>query len=145
VKDNKLIIASTSKILNVVDSNLLANDTALVIGKDDKSISIIDNGEIISLLNLPTMLMSDDGYLKLPTQQGVFIVQWGTVSVDADSVITGLFPIPFTTTPKVMIASHKNNDHPVSVSANALNSTTYEITITGGLNKENVSYIVIGN
>lgn len=141
---HKVVITEIGNTLSDLDLSFLPEDPTLVVGKKDKNLNVVEGGRITPISMLPTMLPSTNGYIKIPTQQGELIVQWGLATVPADSKKVESFRIPFTDRCLNITGSHKSNDPPVDVTVNHISATQLEIEIKGGVDNEMVHWIAIG-
>ena len=91
-------ITETSALGAYEKLKLKKEEDFLMVGKSDKSISVVSKGEVIPISQTGaqfTRTGSATGILKIPTNNLAFILQYGAISVAGDSVYEVTFTEPF--------------------------------------------------
>lgn len=118
------------------------DETYLLVGKGDKSISIMDKGEQ-TVLTPETKFDTNNGIGEINIQNA--LIKFGTTLVTADTVETFTFDTPFPNNCLVIIGSQKLNDYVNNVMLEAVDKTSYKISVSGGSGGEYISWIAVGN
>lgn len=92
-------ITETSDISEYEKRKLKKEDDFLLIGKNDKTINVVSNGEKISIkeLAVANRTGTSSGRLTIPTLEGIpYVIQYGTSIVAPNSTLDVVFTTPFT-------------------------------------------------
>lgn len=138
-----LIISSlvNQSPLNELSQN--KNKENVVVNKTKKSISVVEGTNSTEVIG--NISKADrDGFLKISSYPNDIIFQWGRVNLNADTDAEFNFPIAFPNSPLNITASHQTNSPPVVVMADIINNNKFSISISGGLDGENVHWFAVG-
>jgi hypothetical protein len=92
--------------------------------------------------------VSASGYIKFPSWLGNFVIEWGFISVPANSSVNVTLPLTIAT-PLLGLANWRRTSSPVSgtpnnMSAEIVSSTTVRIYNSHASNSESASWIAFG-
>lgn len=145
------MIKIVSRLLNVnINDNKFLNRVKdyLVVGKQDRKIGIMSNGVLSIISALPSLVITSStlnkGYLQVPIADNTFYIQFGKERVTANSITPETFPIAFPNKCLQIIGSQEQNDTITGLKIIATSTSAFSITIVGGTDTENISWIAIG-
>lgn len=144
----KIRISETSNINNYEKNKLKKEADSLLIGKSDKSINLISNGEKIDIKQLPvsTRTGTNAGYYSVPMADGLpYVFQYGTVVVGANTTVDVVFPSVYTNRCfQVQLTLADANDAGSSVKSINRTATGFTVKRDGGTVNDIVQWFAIG-
>ena len=121
---------------------------SLLIGKQDKSLSLVSDGNIIPIKEIAAAIRtaSAEGRLSIPTAEGIpFIIQYGKVDVDADSEAIVTFTQPFTNRCfQVQLTLALSTNEASTVKIKTMSTTGFTVMRIGGSTTDAVFWLAIG-
>lgn len=143
---DEIILASKLAVGHVADVPKIKN-SQLIIAKEDKKIILQENGKYTTVATGGPMITEqtpDNGWVELPMNEGVFIIQYGTAMVPSNATTSMSFPKPFSTKCLKIIGSQATNDHIDNFMLTATGLSSFDVNISGGTGNETISWIAIG-
>lgn len=140
---SKNIIVTGVKPKDDFDSRLVEKDKTLIVGTKDKSMGVVEDGSYTSLI--PEANVSNKGWVKFNTSHKPLIQQWGEINITGNSTEIYDFNIPFDNSCFTVYLTHKENDTIDTMKAIPKTLATFEVSITGGIEGENISWFAIGH
>lgn len=141
-------ITETSTLSNYEKSKLKKEEDVLMVGKRDKTISVVSGGELIPIKEMPlaNRTGSGTGFLSIPTIEGLpFEIQYGKVTLLPNTTVTVTFPKAFANQCfQVQITLVNNVADATTVRASSGTPTSFTITSANGTVDNIVQWMAIG-
>lgn len=145
---SKVIVAARAILSNYEKRKLKKEQEFLLVGKYDRSLSLVSDGEIIPIKEIAaaTRTASAEGRLSIPTAEGIpFVIQYGKVDVDADSEATVTFTQPFTNRCfQVQLTLALSTNEASTVKIKTMSTTGFTVMRIGGSTTDAVFWLAIG-
>lgn len=144
--DIKTILSAIRTPISDGDSKYNGKEPHLLIGKNDRSISVSSGEESVLLSVLPTLVRTNQytGALNIETNLGVFCLKWGTAVIAANGTTNVSFPVAFERECFGVIASQEENDSITGLMVKPVDRTSFTLSIVGGANNETVTWFAFG-